>query len=378
MMARQATCDAVVIGAGYCGLSAAIELARQGASVRVLDAGQWGGNASAYNFGSVAVMPPALPATAHGEHDPAKRLQAALAPVRALREQIQAFGYDCAWTQPGHITLALDDASAAALRQRGLEAQALLGAGVRWLDARQVGEQTRAQGVVGGLLNEHFALIEPARLLLALRNHAEALGVRLQYASPVLALEPGADTVDLVLAPGRISTARVLIASEQAWSLSAAAAREPLVLYQTHLFESAPLTRTALQLVTQQPRVYGTASADKDYFRVHQGRLLFGSRLGLLPLDAEPQAVVSGLRSRLASYFPALADVEVRQTWSGKLGFTPDGLPRTGHKGPVSWGGGYCGSGIATAVSCGRQLARLALTDTMPVPSAGEGQAPRC
>lgn len=80
---RSAANDAVIIGAGYCGLSAAIELARQGARVRVLDRGQWGDNASAFNFGSVAVMPPALPATAHGDHDPAQRLQATLAPVRA-------------------------------------------------------------------------------------------------------------------------------------------------------------------------------------------------------------------------------------------------------------------------------------------------------
>ncbi|SDQ71644.1 MULTISPECIES: FAD-binding oxidoreductase [unclassified Pseudomonas] len=356
-------CEMAIIGAGYCGLSAAIELAGRGFGVRVFERGEWAGNASAFNFGSVAAMPPALPnRDAQGSQgaDAQQRLRAVLEPISELKRQIDTFEYDCQWRQPGHITLAMDDDAARTLKQRHAEASTLFGGGVHWLDARQVSAQTAAQGVVAGLLNEHFALIDPAGLLLAMRNHAQALGVRIDYSSPVLALDPQADSVNLQLPAARVNAARVLIASEEAWGLCTEAALQPLTMFQTHLCESQVLGARDLQLISRRARVYGTATADKDYFRVHHGRLLFGSRLGLVPLDASPQAVVAALQARLAGYFPSLAAIPVARVWSGSLGFTDNGLPRLGASGPVAWGGGYCGSGIATAVQCGRQLARMA------------------
>nr|NLU60331.1 FAD-binding oxidoreductase [Pseudomonas sp. BIGb0427] len=101
-------------------------------------------------------------------------------------------------------------------------------------------------------------------------------------------------------------------------------------MFQTHLCESQVLGARDLQLVSRRARVYGTATADKDYFRVHHGRLLFGSRLGLVPLDASPQAVVAALQARLAGYFPSLAAIPVARVWSGSLGFSDNGLPRLG------------------------------------------------
>ena len=47
--------DVAVIGAGYAGLSAALELGRNGASVAVLDSGAVGSGASTRNSGAVSV-----------------------------------------------------------------------------------------------------------------------------------------------------------------------------------------------------------------------------------------------------------------------------------------------------------------------------------
>src|SRR5690606_103517 len=46
--------DVAIIGSGYCGLSAAIELARSGASVAVVDAGRIGEGASTRNGGMIS------------------------------------------------------------------------------------------------------------------------------------------------------------------------------------------------------------------------------------------------------------------------------------------------------------------------------------
>ena len=49
-----ASCDVAIVGGGYAGLSAAIELARGGAKVVVLEAGAFGYNASGRNSGGVS------------------------------------------------------------------------------------------------------------------------------------------------------------------------------------------------------------------------------------------------------------------------------------------------------------------------------------
>ncbi|NTZ05378.1 NAD(P)/FAD-dependent oxidoreductase [Burkholderia metallica] len=355
------TADVAIVGGGYTGLSAAIHLAEQGATVDVCDAGPPGDVPSAFNFGSVASVAPALP------RGPVSAAQAQAAERTAAQAiaYLKRFADDrnlaCGWAHPGHITLACDDASAVQLAHRFEYYAAQQDACVAWLDAQAVTQETGAAHAIAGLLNLRFALIRPRALRDAMRMRAATLGVRIRRGARVHAvrLAPGAAVLDL--GGTTLDAGTVLVCAEDAWPLLPADVRPPLERYATHLLATRILDDVARRRISRQPRVYGTLSADKDYFRLDDsGRLLFGSRLGL-SADMPPAGVEAALRARLAAYFPALEHVGVEHVWSARLGFTALGVPHVGMAGRLGWCGGYCGSGIATAVHGGAALAARVL-----------------
>ncbi len=217
---------------------------------------------------------------------------------------------------------------------------------------------------MAGLLNLRFALIQPRALRDAMRMRAATLGVRIRRGARVNALRLTPDAVALDLNGATLVAGSALVCAEDAWPLLPDGIRPPLERYGTHLLATGVLDEATQRRISTQPRVYGTLSADKDYFRLDgSGRLLFGSRLGLAA-DGPPASVEAALRGRLAAYFPALQHVGVERVWSAPLGFTALGVPHVGTAGRLGWCGGYCGSGIATAVHGGAALAARVLGQT--------------
>ncbi|AOR72692.1 FAD-dependent oxidoreductase [Burkholderia stabilis] len=348
--------DVAIVGGGYTGLSAAIHLAEQGATVEVCDADPPGDVPSAFNFGSVASVAPALPrGPRSAEHAQAAEREAARA-IAYLQRFVDSRNLACGWAHPGHITLACDDASAAQLARRFEYYAAQPDARVAWLDAQAVARETGAARAVAGLLNLRFALIQPRALRDAMRMRAATLGVRIRRGARVNALRLTPDAVALDLDGATLIAGSALVCAEDAWPLLPDGIRPPLERYGTHLLATGVLDEATQRCISMQPRVYGTVSADKDYFRLDEGRLLFGSRLGLAA-DAPPAGAEAALRARLAAYFPALERVSVERVWSAPLGFTAHGVPHVGMAGRLGWCGGYCGSGIAAAVHGGAALA---------------------
>ncbi|MGS0894432.1 NAD(P)/FAD-dependent oxidoreductase [Burkholderia stagnalis] len=362
MTAGERAADIAIVGGGYTGLSAAIHLAEQGVAVEICDADAFGDVPSAFNFGSVASVAPTLPRGPRSAAHARDAERVAAAAIDYLKGFVDSRDLPCGWSHPGHVTLACDDAAAAQLARRFEDDAARPGSRIAWLDAQAVAQETGAANAVAGLLNPGFALIRPRRLRDAMRMRAAALGVRIRAGLRVHALRPARDGVLLDVGGGAIVHAgHALVCAEDAWPLLPADVRPPLERYGTHLLATRGLDEPARRRVSRRPRVYGTLSADKDYFRLDEtGRLLFGSRLGLAA-GAPPAGAEAALRARLARYFPALERVAVERVWSAPLGFTAEGVPHVGVAGRLGWCGGYCGSGIATAVQGGAALAGLVL-----------------
>ncbi|OXI16073.1 NAD(P)/FAD-dependent oxidoreductase [Burkholderia sp. AU15512] len=355
------TADVAIVGGGYTGLSAAIHLAEQGATVDVCDGDPPGDVPSAFNFGSVASVAPALPRGPGSAAQAQAAEREAAQAIAYLARFVDSRGLACGWAHPGHITLACDDASAAQLARRFDHYAAQPDARVAWLDAPAVAQETGAAHAIAGLLNLRFALIRPRALRDAMRMRAARLGVRIRRGARVHALRLAPEAAALDLDDATLAAGTVLVCAEDAWSLLPDDVRPPLERYGTHLLATCVLDDAMQRRISRQPRVYGTLSADKDYFRLDdRGRLLFGSRLGLAP-DLPPADAEAALRARLATYFPALGHVSVERVWSAPLGFTAHGVPYVGTAGRLGWCGGYCGSGIATAVRGGAVLAGLVL-----------------
>ncbi|MCW5151778.1 FAD-dependent oxidoreductase [Burkholderia cenocepacia] len=229
------TADVAIVGGGYTGLSAAIHLAEQGATVDVCDADPPGDVPSAFNFGSVASVAPALPrGPVSAAHAQAAERAAAQA-IAYLKRFVDSRNLACGWAHPGHITLACDDAPAAQLAHRFACHAAQQEACVAWLDARAVTQETGAAHAIAGLLNLRFALIRPRALRDAMRVRAATLGVRIRRGARVHAVRPAPGAAVLDLGDATVDAGAVLVCAEDAWSLLPADLRPPLERYGTHL-----------------------------------------------------------------------------------------------------------------------------------------------
>ena len=175
--------DLVVVGSGYTGLSAAIEAARGGMSVLVLDRGAIGAGCSTRNGGQVSssIKPELGKLTVRHGADLARRIRdegyAALAHTEAL---IAANRIDCDWQKSGRYIAAHSPKQFDGLA-RLVEARARAGEPEMTLvpQSQQLGE-LGSDRYFGGAVTAYNAAVQPAKLHVGLLRLAEGLGVVVQ------------------------------------------------------------------------------------------------------------------------------------------------------------------------------------------------------
>jgi glycine/D-amino acid oxidase-like deaminating enzyme len=97
-----------------------------------------------------------------------------------------------------------------------------------------------------------------------------------------------------------------------------------------------------------------------NWYRIlPDNRLIFGGRGDITGRSDDP-SVYAKLERQVAETFPAIADVGVRNRWSGKVAITRDDFPHIGRLSPrVAYAMGYGGRGVALANVLGKYLAQL-------------------
>ncbi|HEY8904428.1 MAG TPA: FAD-dependent oxidoreductase, partial [Rhodoferax sp.] len=187
-------CDVLVVGAGFVGLSVAIELSRRGYSVVVLEADCVGSGASGRNGGQAIV------GYASGqepfEHQLGRDLarlawELSLQSIDLIDERIRDFGIDCDWVK-GYLHVAdsprkaraLQEEMAAMARDYGFQTELFTGADVQ-RHIRSPLYQASAFDTTSGHLH-------PLKYVLGLARAAQSLGVKLFEHSAVTRLDRGA------------------------------------------------------------------------------------------------------------------------------------------------------------------------------------------
>ncbi|MEO7602397.1 MAG: FAD-binding oxidoreductase [Sphingomicrobium sp.] len=182
--------DVVVIGAGFIGLAAALELVAAGRSVAILDAGEIGGSASAISAGHVGPM---LYGARKGPDDIVKqlglqmgdRLNARVALAGStLFDTIAQHQIQCA-ARPGYVGVYRTERSLERASQR-FDSWAKFGGRVRRLSKAQVRDHIVSDRYAGGFLIEDGGWVDPLKLLEGLARGASTMGVAVYTGSRVV------------------------------------------------------------------------------------------------------------------------------------------------------------------------------------------------
>lgn len=359
------TCDVVVVGGGFTGLSTARALARSGLAPIVVEANRIGWGASGRNGGVVAGkfrIPFRDIAAAHGL-DAARQMHRlgveAIEHVGELIEDLRIEGAD--YRPTGSLRCAYNAHTFEMLKSETAWLRETLGDdAVSILSAEEVAAETGAKDFVGGMLNLHGGVVHPLNFVLGLAAGLSAEGVEIREETPVLRLGREGAGVVVETPHGTIRARQAVIATNSYSELTpaTAAVRTSIIPFRSAMIATQPLAGTAGAHLLSTDRSYTETRRMMRWFRKAGDRLLYGGRGAFGKADSE--AAFRALETAMVRQFPELASVAVTHRWSGLVAMTLDSLPHLGRLDDrVVYCVGYNGSGVALSSGIGRHVAAL-------------------
>jgi glycine oxidase len=323
MLERGERRDVLIVGAGLIGLGIAYELAKEGISVRVLDAHAPASSASWAAAGMLAPYTEAL----EGEAFEAACVRSLEAYPGFAAEIEERTGVDVRLRRDGIVEAAYDDAAAARL-QAHVAALAARGVAAEWHDragALEL-EGVLGAGCIGVALVHGEGQVDNRALGRALRAACEGRGVRIDVGIEALALECGDGGVRGVRTKSGFIGAAVVVNAAGAWSGVLAGvpleARVPVVPIKGQMFALA-VPPYLIRRVLWLPGAYAVPRSE--------GRLLVGATVEDAGFDLRVTA--GGIRTVLDAALdalPMLRDFAICETWAGLRPGSPDGVPFIG------------------------------------------------
>jgi glycine/D-amino acid oxidase-like deaminating enzyme len=346
-----------VIGAGLAGLTVALELARRGWSVVVLESREVAWNASGRNTGFV------LPgfhesADAMVERiglDHARRLWTLSEEgVEYVRRTITETGLPGVDPMPGwlHVSKSADDDRVRAAVER-----------LRWLGAKV--EAWPTERVRETLPNpRYFAAmhypdafhIHPLNYALGLARAAEEAGAQIFEETPALAIDPSGVRKRITTYSARVRAPHVVLACNVHLGDLMPQLAATVLPITTYVMVSEPIP-VLHEIVRYRGAVSDTERADNHYRILPGNRLQWSGRLRVW--EASPRVIGRGLVADIRRNFPNLGPVEIAQLWSGTLGRAIHRMPQIGEIERGIWvASAFGGHGLNTTAMAGELIAR--------------------
>jgi glycine/D-amino acid oxidase-like deaminating enzyme len=355
--------DVVVIGGGFTGLSAALELGKRGIPVTVLEAGRVAGEASGRNGGQcntgLAHDYAALAERigADNARDFYRAYESAVATVASIVSEEQI---DCDFFRGGKIKLAAKPQHFDKLARTYESLLRNVDSDVELIPPERIREEVGSDGFYGGLVQRNGAQMHMGKFGVGLAQAAARHGARIFEHTPVTGLKRlDGERYDVVTERGTIRAGRVLVATGASQIGPLQWFRRRIAPVGSFIVVTEPLSTAQLDELLPKRRAYVTTRNIGNYFRATaDNRLLFGGRARFAmsnPRSDEKSGRI--LRAGLASYFPELADVRLDYCWGGLVDMTADRLPRAGQHEGLFYSMGYSGHGVQMSVHMGRVMA---------------------
>lgn len=355
--------DVVVVGGGFAGLSAAIELADRGMRVVLLEAERIGYGASGRNGGQAIVgyASGQGPFEAQlGRHDARLAWDMSLEGIDMIHERMQRFAIDCDWVS-GYLYVAdsarkarqlLEDVEAQH-RDYGFACETVTGADVSRFIA-----SPRYQAAAYEQTSGH---LHPLKYALGLARAAQSLGVTLHEYTPAMAMSTQGTGVRIQTAKGTVNARFAVIAGNCMLPEVSPNLARPLhsriMPVGTYIIGTAPMGPEGCRRLIPSNAAVCDNNVVLDYFRFSADhRMLFGGRVSYTTMT--PPRLKDVMRDRMVAIFPDLHGIDVDFVWGGFVDISMNRAPDFGRLAPhVYYLQGFSGHGVAATGLAGRLVA---------------------
>jgi glycine/D-amino acid oxidase-like deaminating enzyme len=375
--------DVAIVGAGYCGLTAALHLAEAGRSVVVVEAEEPGFGGSGRNNGHCVPdwtwqEPGEIDARFGARGDRVNNLQGDAADL--VYTLIRDHQISCEAVQSGTLTVVRDESSVAGLRRK-FEHWDRLGKRVRWVDRDTMGDYIASDAFPAAILFEDGGHLNPMGFCRGLAGAAIKAGAQVHGKSPATKLERAGERWRVTTPGGQVLAKSVLLATNAHRHGLWPGLDSSYYIVRAVGVATDPLPEEVRRKVL--PRDNNVQELHHPrYFYFYfdgEGRMLTGGNAGL-GVDQSPAAVESWVGAELTRLFPDLGPIRFAHYWQGLLDMTPKrfaGVHRLSDN--LYTAIGFSGRGVPTATAVGCDIATMLITgdeDAMALPLTPLPHAP--
>jgi glycine/D-amino acid oxidase-like deaminating enzyme len=354
-----------IVGAGYAGLSAALELARQGVECLVFDAAEPGFGASTRSGGMVSggvnVGKRYISAPMSAE-EAAPFMNDAAEAFSHVEDLIARENIECGWTKRGYFLGAWCQSHFDAMAQKidVLNREAKSGSYI--VPRKDQRAEIGSDYYFGGMVVERAAHLNPALYFKGLLNLVQKAGVLIAAHTAVDGLNQNADgSWHVKTARGDVRADDVIITTNGYTGKVTPALQRRVVPVGSYIIATEELPADLAASLSPRNRSFSDTRRVLTYYRLSpEGkRLIFGGRAKFGHTD--PIATAPLLHQFMIDRFPQLRGVQITHSWTGNVAFTLDELPHMGKFENLHYALGCNGSGIAMMSYLGHQTARKIL-----------------
>lgn len=355
--------DVLVVGAGYAGLSAAIELAQRGFSVAVLEADLACAGASGRNGGQAIVGYACSQASLRhylGAQGARAAWDLSIAALELIDERIQEFGIACDRVH-GYLQVADSVRKARALREEFDELRDWYGLDADFIGSSDVGRHIDSARYCAAVLDRHSGHLHPLKYGLGLLRAALALGVTVYENTPVRRLRRG-PFLQAMTGSGCVTAEFGVLAGNctlESWSPGVAPELTARVMpVGTYMVATEPMSEDLAMSLLPGNQAVCDNNLVLDYFRRSADhRLLFGGKVSYS--TQTPGNLAHSMRRRLIEVFPQLRDQPLSHVWGGFVDISMNRAPDFGRlANNLYYLQGFSGHGLALTGLAGRLVAQ--------------------
>jgi gamma-glutamylputrescine oxidase len=349
--------DVCIIGAGFTGISAGLELAERGFSVVILEAVRIGFGASGRNGGQIVngySRDLAVIERRYGEEKARALAAMSLEGGNIIRERVAKHAINCNLV-PGNFLAAFTQKQMREMEESKRVWEGHGHTGLEMVDRAGLARIVDTDRYIGGMIDHLGGHLHTLNLILGEAAAFESHGGRIFEHSPAIAVETGASP--LVRTPDGAVRARYVLVSGNAYlGRLLPEISGKIMPVSSQIIATEPLEPELARRLLPADYCVEDANYVLDYFRrTADNRLLYGGGVGYGGSD--PRSIVDAIRPNMLKTFPALRDARIDFAWSGNFALTLTRVPHVGRLSPtVYFSHGDSGHGVTTTHLLGKIL----------------------
>jgi glycine/D-amino acid oxidase-like deaminating enzyme len=353
--------DICIIGAGLAGLTVALEAARLGASVAVLEGRHIGWSASGHQLGTV--MPgyglPIGDLIARVGFEDARELWslskqgADYVRSTATEELIPGIALTEGALEVSNVDVG--DQLISRLQTLGEDFETE----VEGWQVDRVREELKTGHYFHGVYYPKAFQINGRKYVHGLAALARRAGARIFEDTPVVSIDPSGIRKRIVTPSARLRATHIVLAGNIHLGATLRRLSETLLPVWRYAGVTAPLGERLTEVMTFRGSVVDSNGI--DHFRIVDGdRLIWTSPE--TTWAARPERFAPAIKRRIRTIFPQLGKVQITEAWGGAIGQTVHGMPQIGQLRRGLWvTSGFGRQGMNTSAMAGQLIARSIL-----------------